>query len=372
MTKILHFILGKANPERANGVNQVIYGLAKYQSLAGHTVCVLGISKSMKRESEIIDRSYYKVEAYQSFFFKGYKRFQELVKDIDIVHFHGVWNNYNIIAGKYLNKINKPYIITAHCGYSVDRLKQSNYWAKLLYHHLFQKRFYEKAAGIHALSREETTDILRYCQNKNIFVVPNGIDMELFNHAYSPKSNNKIKIGYLGRLSVEKNIDGLINSIALLPQNIKENIELSLIGPLDKFSVRYQHLVKKLELSDIIKFVGPIYGEQKFEYLEEMDFYIHPAHSDVISIAVIEVLAIGLPSVLTRTSHLSYYYDNDTFIMVEPTSYDLCRGILEMIDRKESWNSMSVNARALASSTFNWEKSAQLLIKEYNYITGKL
>ena len=52
--KILHFILGKANPDRANGVNQVIYGLAKYQRLAGHEVFVIGISQTMKQPYELI------------------------------------------------------------------------------------------------------------------------------------------------------------------------------------------------------------------------------------------------------------------------------------------------------------------------------
>lgn len=36
--KILHFILEKANQDRANGVNYVIHGLCKYSALAGHKV----------------------------------------------------------------------------------------------------------------------------------------------------------------------------------------------------------------------------------------------------------------------------------------------------------------------------------------------
>ena len=76
--KILHFILGKANPDRANGVNQVIYGLAKYQRLAGHEVFVIGISKSMEKPYELIDREYFSVEAFKSFNKGGFSRVKSI------------------------------------------------------------------------------------------------------------------------------------------------------------------------------------------------------------------------------------------------------------------------------------------------------
>ena len=41
-TRVLHFILGKANKDRANGVNQVIAGLAKYTARSGGDVRVIG------------------------------------------------------------------------------------------------------------------------------------------------------------------------------------------------------------------------------------------------------------------------------------------------------------------------------------------
>ena len=57
--KIVHFIMGKANPNRSNGVNQVIYAFAKYQSLMGNEVVVVGISKSMYIDYEKVDRDYF-------------------------------------------------------------------------------------------------------------------------------------------------------------------------------------------------------------------------------------------------------------------------------------------------------------------------
>lgn len=189
--KILHFILGKANPDRANGVNQVIYGLAKYQRLAKQEVFIIGISRSMEHPYEFVDRKYFQVEAYKAFK-SGFTRLKEICNDIDIVHLHGVWNGMNIRVGKYLESIEKPYVITAHCGYSLDRLKQSNYWLKLLYHRLWQKHLYEKAAAVHALTKEESTDITYFCPRSNIFVISNGVDPETYDK-YTYQLHNREK-----------------------------------------------------------------------------------------------------------------------------------------------------------------------------------
>ena len=45
--KIIHLILGKANPERMNGVNKVVHALATQQQRAGADVAVWGITADL-------------------------------------------------------------------------------------------------------------------------------------------------------------------------------------------------------------------------------------------------------------------------------------------------------------------------------------
>lgn len=368
--KILHFILGKANPDRANGVNQVIHGLAKYQSRAGHKVYVVGISRSMTTPYEKVQRAGFEVECFKKFDTKVFIYIKDLIKQIDIVHLHGVWNMKNVRLGKYLDTIGKPYIITAHCGYAMDRIRQSNYLLKLLYHILWQKKLYEHAAGVHALTREESTDIYHFCKNNNIFVVTNGADPDTYDkyHYIIHQGRKKIKFGYLGRLSEEKNIDNLLKAISLLQKEEKEQIELCLIGPITDNAVKLQKLAKELKIEDNVNFLGGKYGEEKIQTLLDLDFYIHPAYSDVVGISVMEALALGLPTIVTRTSHMAYFNDNNAFIMVEPTAFDLSRGIRTAISRLDEREQLSVNAKKLYLRQFNWKVAVELLINEYRKV----
>ena len=369
---IVHFILGRANPDSANGVNKVISGLAKYGNRRGESVRVIGLSKSQKEPYQKIERDGLSVESYNDFFNGALPRLKVEVAECDVVHLHSVWNHYNLVIARYLRKIGKPYVVTAHSGLSDDRIRQSKYLFKLAYHKLFQKRLFDAAAGVHALTREESTVLRKYTDNSNIFVVSNGQDIEnlsLVAKSYTDR-NAPLKFGYLGRLTVEKNIDGLIVAISRLERDIRESISVSLIGPLGKESKRLKELSVELGVSECVHFIGPLYGQSKAEALKNLDFYIHPAHSDVVSIAVMEAFSYGLPSVITRTSDVAYYYDTGAFIMVEPDSKDICRGIVELLKRTSQWEEMSDKAIVLTRTEFNWEVVAEKLQTEYKKLLG--
>ena len=319
---------------------------------------------------EKIQRECFEVECFKEFNAKSFTYIKEIVQKVDIVHMHGVWNKKNVVLGRYLEKIKKPYVMTAHCGYAIDRMKQSNYLLKLLFHRVWQKRLYEHAGGIHALTREESTDIAAFCKNNNIFVVSNGVDPDIFDkYQYQVhEKRKKIKLGYLGRISVEKNIDNLIRAIALLPDEIKNVVELSLIGPINSNVNKLKDLARNLRVEDNLIFVGAKYAEEKIETLLDLDVYIHPAYSDVVGIAVMEAFALGLPVIVTRTSHMSYFYQSKAFIMVEPSAQDLCRGIVEVFNRREEWGEFSYRAKAIYYNTFNWKSAVEQLVIEYQKI----
>lgn len=369
--KILHFIIGKANPNRANGVNYVIHGLAKYTALAGHDVTVVGVSKGMKEKYELVERDNFDVHVYNSFFGSCFKDLKKFAEEADVVHLHSVWQHYNIIFANHLIKIKKPYVVTIHSGLTIDRIKQSNYLLKILYHKLFQKKIFDRASGIQAITREEISDINKLSQNRNIFIVSNGIDLD--HYRIEPKKYitdvvEKITFGYLGRFGVEKNISNLILAISELPENYLKKIECHLIGPIDKEADQLKKIIKNLKLEKTVCFVGPMYEKEKNEKLSSLDFYVHPATSDVVSIAVMEAFASGLPCVISRTSQVSYYYNSNAFIMTEPLVQEIKKGIVEMIDKIENWNQMSENAINLVKNVFNWNSAVAELIKEYELI----
>ena len=142
-------------------------------------------------------------------------------------------------------------------------------------------------------------------------------------------------------------------------------MELYLIGPKNADYAKLNELTKKLGLEDLVIFTGGRFGEEKINTLLDLDVYIHPAYSDVVGISVMEALALGLPTIVTRTSHMSYFNNSNAFIMVEPTAFDLCRGITDVLNNKKAWKSLSLNAKELYKSTFNWVEVVNRMLEQY-------
>ena len=362
---IFHFIIGKANKNRSNGVNQVIAGLCKYSSLNGQSLRVIGLASNAVTEGEIVQRDGFQVEVYSKWSLKLFKALVYHLKWCDILHLHGVYNWSNIVVGKIAKWCLTPFVITAHNGFSPSMSK----FRKKLFDFLIQKRFMESALAIHILAQEEGTEILEMCTPKSFIYAPNGIDLDDFPIRISSKSydDNRsladpLVIGYLGRISKEKNLVSLVDALA--DYEGEQVFNLRLAGP------KSAHLADLLSVNRSIKidWVGPKYGSEKIEFIESLDLFVHPSKADVFSIAAMECLAIGTPLLITRDSKASYFYDVGGFFMSESTPYGIRHGIKEATHRREEWGEISTRGKSLISNIFNWNTASLSLIKGYELV----
>jgi hypothetical protein len=62
--KILHFIIGKGNKQRSNGVNQVIGGICKYSIKNGIEIRVIGYASNAIEQGEIENQDGFKVSVF--------------------------------------------------------------------------------------------------------------------------------------------------------------------------------------------------------------------------------------------------------------------------------------------------------------------
>ena len=89
--KIIHLVLGKANPERMNGVNKVAHKLATVQTELAYEVCLWGVSNDLLHN--------YPERNFKTRLFQQHRQKinldKELLKAIStlskdtVIHFHG-------------------------------------------------------------------------------------------------------------------------------------------------------------------------------------------------------------------------------------------------------------------------------------------
>lgn len=362
--KVLHFILGKADKDRANGVNQVISGLVKYCVRLGADVRVIGKAESVINEGEMIRRDGFVVQA-----FSGWKKpltnaVRDAINWADIVHLHGGYAPWNIWAGYMCKRLETPYILTLHDGLSPKRAEISGQIKKRLFHAFIQARHLREAAALHVLTEEEASEVLSCAKPKAMFCIPNGIDLEDFQpiaHTMC-RENSSTTIGYLGRLSKEKNLNVLCEVFASV--NTERRLRLKLAGP-DSAHVR--KLLKQFGKIGI-EWVGPKFGQQKVEFIRSLDLFVLPSLSEGFSMTALEVLALEVPLVITRTSKMSYFYDCHAFFMCEPTAFGIERGLRGALTHRSEWPEMTTRGRELIEKRLNWSVLSHELLKQYQKI----
>ncbi len=214
--EIVHLILGKANPDRMNGVNKVVYQLATYQTIAKKNVSVWGITKNPVHD--------YGVRNFKTELFQAYKNPFKIDKQLKkklisskkeiVVHLHGGWVPIYATLARFLYKHHIPFVLTPHGAYNQIAMQRSG-WTKKIYYYLFEKKVLDYARKIHSLGESEVVGLNSFYQNKKSFLLPYGFEAPYI--SLNPKQKNDVfTIGFVGRLDVyTKGLDLLIEALGI-------------------------------------------------------------------------------------------------------------------------------------------------------------
>jgi phosphatidylinositol alpha 1,6-mannosyltransferase len=152
--------------------------------------------------------------------------------------------------------------------------------------------FYKWAQVLFA-PNPELCQLLERATGRTCHLMPRGVDAELFSPAKRRRSNEKeIALGYVGRLSVEKNV-------ALLA---RVQQELESLGHTDFRFMIVGHGAEEAWLRERLpraEFTGVLKGEALATAYADMDAFVFPSHTDTFGNVVLEALASGVPAIVT-------------------------------------------------------------------------
>lgn len=150
--------------------------------------------------------------------------------------------------------------------------------------------FYSAAEVLFA-PNPELCALLESNTGRPCFLMPRGVDAELFHPAKRTRDpEDPVRIlGYVGRLSVEKNIGLLVRIQQELDQNQKRFLIVGHGG--DEAWLR-----ERLHQAE---FTGVLRGEELSRAYANMDLFVFPSHTDTFGNVVLEALASGVPAVVT-------------------------------------------------------------------------
>lgn len=143
-------------------------------------------------------------------------------------------------------------------------------------------------------------------------VMPRGLDTELFSPARRSRPCGELVLGYVGRLSLEKNVGVLPDLGEELRRLGFPDVRFLIVGQ----GAEEPYL--RSELKDA-RFAGVLRGEALAEAYANMDLLIFPSHTDTFGNVVLEALGSGVPAIVTAHGGPKHIVrDGETGIVIPP------------------------------------------------------
>lgn len=217
----------------------------------------------------------------------------------------------------------------------------------------------------HATSSQEAEMIKKVYAIANIWIIPNGIEIDkfkdiehkkdrLFYKKYSDKVNQNSKIIIsMGRLQKVKGFDILINAMRIAQ---REDAVLFIAG--EDFGERknLEKLIDKLGLRENVFFIGRIEGLEKVEFLRNADLFALASHHENFGMVYAEALAAGTPVVASINTPWHSVEQFNCGKWVENTPDKFAEAIVEILNSDNV--QMGLLGRKYVQENFSWEKIA--------------
>mgnify|MGYP005610217281 FL=1 len=210
----------------------------------------------------------------------------------DIVHINGIWSPQNWGFQKTAQKLGIKVIVSPHRMVKIWII-DNNQKKKKIALFVYQKKALKRSVCLHATAQMEADNIGILGYKNPIHIIPNGIDIHDVKEIKTHYGTRKMV--FLSRIHPKKGIELLLEAW----RNCNTNgWTLEIAGNGD------ENYISKLNQSaqDLhnVHFVGAIYGEAKWKFLQSADVMILPTHSENFGIVVAEALAVGVPVITTQ------------------------------------------------------------------------
>lgn len=226
-------------------------------------------------------------------------------------------------------------------------------------------RFYSMAQVLFA-PNPELCALLERTTGRPCHLMPRGVDAQLFCPAKRTRErddrerdNGERVLGFVGRLSIEKNIGLLAKIQEELDSRGVKNFRFLIVGHGGDEAWLRERLPQA-------EFTGVLRGEALATAYANMDLFVFPSHTDTFGNVVLEALASGVPAIVTPDGGpRTIVRDGETGRIVPDDQFaEAITGLLEDLGRLDQ---MRRDARAYAL-TASWDSVFEGIYADYESI----
>ncbi len=203
--------------------------------------------------------------------------------------------------------------------------------------------------------------------NKQIVLIPNGVDLSLFKKVKAAKQRFPTLL-CVGRLHPQKNQSTLLQSIKIVKESYPD-VQLLIVGQGPLFK-KLKSLVKVLKLARNVKIITNCSGPELIKLYKSSHLFILPSIYEGQSIALLESWAAKVPVIVSKVGDNPYLVKEgyNGYILEDPTDpKKLFQKIIKALNNK-NLEKLGLNGYNLVKNQYSWDQSAIKTGKLYDKI----
>jgi 1,2-diacylglycerol 3-alpha-glucosyltransferase len=231
------------------------------------------------------------------------RRAKQFLQTMDIAHVHHPFLSGRL-ALRYCRPLHIPIVFTNHSRYDLYAQAYFPIMPEEISHGMLQAYMpsFCEATDLVTTPTQGMVQVLRDLKvTVPIEVVPNGIDMKLFNKAAPlPRADfgfkdDDILLVYAGRIAVEKNIPFLLQSFAGVAQAISNTHLLIIGGGIPQYEEEIKKMVGELGIHERVHFIGKVEYKNLPAYFAMCNLFVTASVTETFGMSNVEAMGAGLP-----------------------------------------------------------------------------
>jgi glycosyltransferase involved in cell wall biosynthesis len=297
------------------------------------------------------------------------RKFDALLKGVDIVCTHGLWQYPISYAAYACRKNDIPYIMFTHNMLTPWSLG-SKPLRKWLYLKLIEQRNMRGAKCIFGMRQDELQSANSMGINGPLKMVYRSlVHQEEFIRCKNERdaakrdrsSESLSNLLFLSRIHPKK---GLVHLVLAMPMLIKRYPQLKLViaGPIEDegYFKQIQSAIRTHGLEDHVSYIGAVAGKDKTEAFSSADIFILPSYDDM-PLVIPEAMGYGLPIIATPGCGWPNI-DGEMGLVTDPDAGAIARAVTRLLEDPCSAIRMGENAHQYVMSHYAWSAGHHAMV----------
>jgi phosphatidylinositol alpha 1,6-mannosyltransferase len=217
-------------------------------------------------------------------------------------------------------------------------------------------RFYKLGRQLFA-PNEELVDLLKRGTQKPTSLMQRGVNTEIFSPVKRDSEDNIFRLGFVGRLSPEKNVRFLVEIEKALLAAGKSNFRFLVVGDGSERVWLENHL-------RFAKFTGILKGQALSQAYANMDAFLFPSQTDTFGNVILEAMASGVPCVVTAQGGPKFLVQHKLNGLIARDQSEFIAAVMDMMSQPQSHENMRLAARQAACGA-SWNRVFEKVYEDY-------